>query len=684
MGFNSQQKMTKNENAGLSIRCFYFAIAVCFCMLWPCYLHAQIDTAKIKQLDEVQIRAKRLSDLQNSPTPVQIIGGEELKRSNSLSVADVIRYFTGVQLKDYGGIGGLKTINVRSMGSNHSAVFYDGIQLGNAQNGQVDLGKYAVDQLEEIELYNGQRSQLLQPAKAFAAASTLYLHTAVPVFKKGEKSMLRASVKTGSFGLIDPSFTYNQLLNQNLSLTLNAELLNSNGKYKFRYTNGVYDTTAVREDADVFAQRFEGALHGKTADSSVWHLRMYNYNSERGVPGAIVSNKFRFSQRQWDDNFFIQTSYKTNPNKHFKLLINAKYAYDFIRYVDPDRVLLTGFLDNRYSQQEAYLSIANEYQVNSFWSAGISADYSYQKLDANLVQFAYPLRKTTLFALSTRLNWDRLDLQANLLATLVDEKVKNNTPASNKTEYTPTVMVSWQPINTTPNFRLRAFYKSIFRMPTFNDLYYTFIGNSLLRPEYTHQYDIGLTYSKTFANHKLKDIAIQTDVYYNEVKDKIIAVPTLNLFRWTMLNLDQVAIKGSETNFQANWQFEKILLKTKLNYTYEQALDVTKMGTAYRQQLPYIPVHSGSLTLSGSYKTFNLNYSYLYTGERYSQKANIRENYVAPWYTHDLSAGKSFHHHKIDYRIAVEVNNILNQYYDVVLNFPMPGRNYRLTLIANF
>ena len=77
--------------------------------------------------------------------PSQKLTGEELKNLNSLSVADAVRYFSGVQIKDYGGIGGLKTVDIRSMGTNHMGVFYDGIQLGNAQNGQIDLGKYSLD-----------------------------------------------------------------------------------------------------------------------------------------------------------------------------------------------------------------------------------------------------------------------------------------------------------------------------------------------------------------------------------------------------------------------------------------------------------------------------------------------------------------------------------------------------------
>lgn len=672
--------MTKNKNASLGPVCF--AVLLCLALVFPSGVLAQTDTVKAKQLKEVHINAKRHRILPVSPTPAQTLSGEELKRINSLSVADAVRYFSGVQLKDYGGIGGLKTINVRSMGSNHTAVFYDGVQLGNAQNGQVDLGKYSLDNMEEISLYSGQKSELLQPAKAFAAASALYLKTPIPKFEGTRRSQFRASLKGGSFGLIDPAFHYSQKINSKLSLHVNGELINANGKYKYRYTNGVYDTTVVRHNGDVFAKRLEAGLYATLADSSQWQLQFYNYNSERGIPGAIVSNKFDFKQRQWDDNFFVQSSYQRKI-KNYQLLVNAKYAYDFTRYLDPSIQSLSGVLDNRYTQQELYFSLANQYQLTSYWAVSLTTDYSYQRLDANLKYFAYPTRQNGLIVLASSLKWPRFELQANMLATIISEQVENFTPAGSKKAYTPTIMASWQPFEE-KGFRLRAFYKSIFRLPTFNDLYYTFIGNSNLRPEYTKQYNLGFSYLKTFETTNLLSIAVQTDVYYNQVKDKIVAVPTVNLFKWTMLNLDAVSIKGIETNIQSDWQFGGLNLNAKLSHTFERALDVTKTGFTYRHQIPYIPVHSGSFTLGANWLHFGLNYSFIYTGDRYSQKANIPVNYVPAWYTHDLAFNKSFTLHKVNYRITTELNNLFNQYYDVVLNYPMPGRNFRISLTANF
>lgn len=662
--------------------------SICLFIFWTAILMpelsvAQTDSLKANVLKEVEIKQKRRSTQNLSPTPLQILNGKELKNLSALSVADAIRYFSGVQLKDYGGIGGLKTINVRSMGTNHTAVFYDGVQLGNAQNGQVDLGKYSLDNIEEISLYSGQKSDLLMPAKAFASASSLYLKTIVPSFEADKPRNFRIAVKTGSFGLIDPSLTYNHQLGNRLSLSLNAELINANGKYKYRYTNGVYDTTVVRHNADIFAKRMEAGLYGTTLDSSKWQIKLYNYNSERGVPGAIVSNKFDFTQRQWDDNFFAQSSFETKVNRKFQFLANAKYAYDFTRYLDPDRVSLFGALDNRYAQQEFYLSLAGLYHFTKFWDLSLSTDYTYQQLDANLENFAYPERQTGLVALATKFSWPRFNIQGNVLATLVNDQVRNNTSAGNKTEYTPTVMASWQPFIKN-NLRLRAFYKSIFRMPTFNDLYYTFIGNSKLNPEYTSQYDFGFTYSKSFEGKKLNHISLQTDVYYSDVRDKIVAIPTLTLFRWTMLNLGKVEVKGLETNLQSHWNFGQLNIIAKANYTHEKALDVTPASELFGQQIPYIPVNSASFTLASDYKNFGLSYSYIYTGERYSQKANIPVNYVEPWYTHDLAVRYSFNASKINYSISAELNNVFNQYYDVVLNYPMPGRNFKITLITKF
>ncbi|MGN8070218.1 TonB-dependent receptor plug domain-containing protein [Mucilaginibacter sp. 22184] len=648
------------------------------------------DTVKSHHLKEVSVRAGRISSRNTSATPLQILKGAELEKLNSFSVADAIRYFSGVQLKDYGGVGGLKTINVRSLGSNHVGVFYDGVEFGNSQNGQVDLGKFSLDNIDEIALYNAQKGTIFQSAKGFASGSAICLTSRQPHFEDSSRSAGKVSFKTGSSGLVNPSFFWQYKLSDNTYSTFSTEFVHANGRNKFRYTNGVYDTTAVRQNSDITAQRAELGLNGKLPDSSKWAVKGYLYNSARGLPAAIVSNKFDSDERLWNRDIFMQSTYNKNFGDRYSLMLSGKYANTFSHYTNPDITTTTGLLNDRYYEHELYFSVANKYKINKFWDVAASADYEWSTLhitenDSAKYKFAPPIRNQLLTALATELHFTRFNLQANVLGTFVRDKVPVEANSDNKTEYTPALLFSWQPTES-PDFRLRGFYKSIFRLPTFNDLYYTFVGYATVRPEFNKQYDLGFTYNRTLHQQTLVYFAIQADAYYNQVRDKIVAVPGADLGRWSIINLGKVHIKGAEVNAQATWQlWGSVLLNTGISYTYQQSVDVTdKTDLNYNQQIPYTPVNSGSVLIGAEWHKLAFTYSYIYTGERYNQKYHEAANYMPPWYTHDIAFtyATKLNSHKL--KLTAEINNLLNQYYDVIYNFPLPGRNYRFTISSTF
>ncbi|MDR1340276.1 MAG: TonB-dependent receptor [Prevotellaceae bacterium] len=640
-----------------------------------------IDTVKVYNLGEVVIVGYNTREI----IPVQQLRGKELENLSAHSVADAIRYFSGVQIKDYGGIGGLKTINIRSMGSQHAGIFYDGIEMGNAQNGIVDLGRFSLDNMEAISMYNGQKSAIFQPAKDFGSAGSVYLQTRVPVFAPDTKNNFKATFKSGSFDLLNPSLLWENRLNDRLSAQLSAEYMRTSGKYKFSYRKtGGYDTTEVRKNGDVYALRLESGLFGKIS-SGEWKAKLYYYNSERGYPGASVREKpgeYSHQDRQWDSNVFLQSSFRKQFNETYSMLLSGKYAYDYLHYLSDPRVdVSTMYIENRYIQQEVYLSSANRFTVLPALSANISVDFQWNRLNADLLDFVYPSRYTALAAAATSLHLKKLKLQASLLATFMHETTRSGySAAGDRDEYTPTFTASFRPWEKI-DLNLRGFYKRIFRMPTLNDLYYTFIGNINLDPEYTNQYDIGFTFSRKFEKTVLKHIEFQADAYFNQVENKIVAVPTSNQFRWTMLNLGYVEIRGMDMSMQANCMvYKDFMFNGRLNYTYQKAQDFTG-GSSYRGgQIPYIPWHSGSLVLNAEYGSWNLNYSFIYTGERYHRVANIPENYIKAWYTNDLSLSRELVLKKIKIRLSAEVNNIFNQQYEVVLRYPMPGTNFRFVI----
>ena len=643
----------------------------------------------IQTIKGVEITA-RLT--QREIVPAQSLKNADLQRLNSQSIADALRFFSGIQLKDYGGVGGIKTVDIRSMGTHHLGIFYDGIELGNAQNGQIDLGQFSLDNIDEISLYNGQKSAIFQPASDFGNAGSVYIRTRKPRFTDGKSYNVKLKAKYGSSDLVRLSALLEQRLSSAVSTSLNAEHLTSSGKYKFNYRrvtpSGVvaYDTTAVRQNGDIRADRIDFNVNG-ILQRGYWNTKVYFYNSQRGIPGAIVNNVWRRGERQSDLNFFVQNRFQKDITDRFSTQWLAKYAFYRTHYVNKDTTQLPA--DNRFWQQEFYLSTSNAYEILPNWSISASYDFRWNKLNADTYRFVFPTRFSNMISLATAFEARFIRIQGSVLASFIHDKLHPTTrlmpgmkATDNITKFTPALFIDFPIIDKATNgastkLSVRTFAKRSFRMPTFNDLYYTDLGNSNLKPESATQYDLGVVFNKQYNGHLLKNVQFQADGYYNTIHDKIIAYPKGQQFRWTMLNLGRVHIMGIDVMGAIALQpINDLVVTARLQYTYQDARDVTNASDVfYKDQIPYIPYNSGSAIVNLAYHNWTLNYSFIYSGKRYNQQENIPNNYMQPWYTSDVSLQYDFKAFGTKCRAMLEVNNILNQKYDVILNYPMPGIN---------
>ena len=177
------------------------------------------------------LKAATISSTAGSLIVPQRITSRELESASGLTEA--IRRFAGVQVRDYGGIGGLKTVNVRSLGSEHTGVFIDGIQVDNAQNMQVDLGRFGTDDIRGVSLFSGQKISPLQSAKEYSSASSLYLESAAPVFRDGSRNNHLFILGAGSFGTWTPRYSWEHLFKGGTSMRIGGEAVSTEGKYRF-------------------------------------------------------------------------------------------------------------------------------------------------------------------------------------------------------------------------------------------------------------------------------------------------------------------------------------------------------------------------------------------------------------------------------------------------------------------
>ena len=640
--------------------------------------YTRMDSSNNNILKTVKITKERDISPLSSTQSVQQLSSKQLESSNSLNVADAIKGFSGVQIRDYGGIGGMKTIDVRGLGSKHTAVFYDGLAINDAQSGEVDLSKFSIDNLQSISLYQNNHEDIAQPARAFASASALYLQSKAAVFKEGKQTNIRAKMSGGSFGLINPYFALEQKITTHTSLIFNTEWLKANGEYDFHYKNtALLDTIIRRKNTDIETFKIEGIAQGMLIDSSQWRVNGYAYFSERGLPGPAVSNKYYTQDRQWDENIFVQGFWDKKVKNFYQLKVSGKYTYNWLKYLDPTYSNTAGKLDNRYQQDEVYLSAINVFQLSQPFKVALSTDYLYNTLDASLMQFAYPKRSTGLVNFAADYQSDNWRIQGNLLSTFLSEKVKIGPNATSKNAFSPSLSFSWKPFKT-PVLHIRSSYKSIFRMPSFNDSYYTFIGSTTLKPEYAQEYNIGFSLHKQ-ANGWLKDFTLKADAYHNQIKDKITAIP--KNFRWTMFNIGEVEISGVDIGIQGNLEFSSILTANfSINSTFQKAVDKTIEGNFHGENIPYSPRSSSSASSQFYYRSWIFGTSLLYSGDKYISRLNIPSNILDSWLLQDFSISYKFKLISSQLKMTAEVNNLYNTDYVILNNYPMPGRNFRLGL----
>lgn len=650
-------------------------------------LMAQKDSTRRQNLQEVEIVGKERPI--ESSAPIQVIRSQDLKSLPTLQLSDALKFLSGIVIKDYGGVGGMKTVAVRGLGAQHTGVAYDGISLTDCQTGQIDLSRITTDNVKTISLQSGREEDIFVPARLFSSASLINIITAEPFFQDKKPVNLDFSFTGGSFGLINAYL----LLENRIKKAKNASdsyyswsakvnYLQSDGNYPYElhYGNTNKDSVSYekRNNSDIKSINAEVNFYAHFSPKSKLTAKFYYYLSKRGLPGAVIYYNLNSAQRLNNQNAFGQVHYENFFTPKVAYQVNAKFNYDQTQYLDPDYHNLEGKLDNRYIQREYYLSNSVQYKPFESWQLVLSNDLFYNNMDANLLDFAKPSRLNCLTVLATTFTSKYVVVSANLLQTLVLNWVERGDVPKNQSHWSPSAGISLKPLGNN-ELTIRIFYKNIFRMPSFNDLYYREVGNINLEPEKTNQFDLGLVYDNTWQGRF--SLTSSVDVYYNLVKDKIVAIPNKNIFVWSMLNYGKVNILGTDVNVYMSYRIIKQLkLSIMGNYSFQNALDMTNPDSkTYKNQIPYTPKHSGSVAVTVDTKWFTIGYSIIISGERYALGQNIEANLLKAYTDQSIFIAHDFNiRDKVVLGFKAEMLNLANEQYEIIKNYPMQGRSFRI------
>lgn len=655
---------------------FFNLILFCGALLWATALSAQEPDSLNCTLPEFDVVDAALPVAVTSPVPLRRMSNSDIRRLGFAGVSDVLKFMSGVSVRDYGGVGGLKTVSVRGMGAKHTAVSYDGIVVFDAQSGVVDIGRFPLSNLSAVTLAMGHEGGALCSAREQSASALLSLQSLLP-----SSTVTNAVVKTGSFGYAATSLYHRYKPADSWGLTFCGDYLRSDGMYPFTLVNSGISTREKRLDSDIEALNLE-------ANADAWlgsgrlDAKLCYYDSERGLPGAVNLYNKENKERLWNKNAFAQARYRFSLGDAWSMQALMKYDYNYSRYREINPNYSAGKQVDTNIQNEYYASFATAYTSSFAFRFSLAADAAYTTLENNFVDSKAPRRFSSWVAASADYELKCLKFTASLLATYITDKVRNGEGMAPFLRLSPSLGVMVAPLGNSVLY-LRASFKDVCRVPTFADLYYLRLGNVGLKPERATQYNLGATLYLR-GGGVLRSFSLSADGYYNNVRDKIVALPTM--YVWRMMNFGEADIWGTDISAALRIVLAgRVQLSVDAGYSFMYAVDVTDASAKnYCHQLPYTPRHSGSFTMSLENPILNISYLLSAVGERHMLPQNTARNRMAGYLEHGLSLNRSFSFSGVGLRLQADLLNITGEQYEVIKNYPMPGFQWRLSARVDF
>ena len=592
----------------------------------------------------------------------------QLKRMATTDLANTLRHVAGLNVRDYGGAGGLKTISVRGIGAAHTTVCYDGLPMATTQNGAVDVGTFAFEQINSLRLDIGDATPLLTPVKNLSAA-TLHINT----MAENPKNAVSVQLKTGSWEMVNPSVSVSQLLNKKWAIGGSSQFYFRNNNYPFRIENGILSTTSRRNNSRVRSSVNEGWVQGKLSEHQQLKVKAYYSYSHNQLPGAVVLYNNQNHEVMKDATWFLQSHYEGNWNS---TQVNAavKLQGQKTFYTDDNPQYPKDALRQRYLQHEYYATIGASHKLTNSWSIAYAADYFHNTLSTHITDADGAFRHTLQQALSLRFQQKQWLLTGRWIA----HDVWNHSPKENSVAARN--MHKWQSSFSAaykfrkPQFTLRFFYKDYYRQPTFSENYFYHLGTAQLKPERTQQWGAGVTWKDD--TEKL-NVAATVDGYYNNITDRITSVP-YNLFVWRTENRGKVRIAGVDATLQANYLFNsrhKIYFST--NYSLQRGADKTSPSElTYNKQPAYLPKHSGALNVSWENPWVNITVGLTAASERWATTNHAPQTQLPGYAEVNAALTRDFRLGSGVLTAGLFVNNVLDKSYEIVRRYPMPLRNY--------
>ena len=610
-----------------------------FCLL---ALSCQSLCAQIK--DTITLKEVVVSDsslLRYNKSQSILVLNDSVISKNQPTLTSLLNYNSVLYFKEYGR-GMLATVSFRGTTSSQTAVIWNGINVNSQLTGNADFNTFTALDFNTISIKSGGGSVSYGSG---AIGGTVHLVNNL-VFKNNFENDLRLDY--GSYNTL--GINYKALIsNKKWSSQIGFSRNSSTNDYDYlglftwkgiqrKNENGQYATTNVSVN-----------LGYKINDNSIVTFYSQTSNTDRNLSLITETDSKTKYINSFSRNLLEYSQTKQRFNSNYKLAyITEKYQYY-------DDIALSNF---SFGQSESLIA---------------KMDLGYQVLKSIRLNGILDYNKTKGFGSSFGDNTRHIGAFALKAVEKVNANWENELGLRKEvsSDYDSPFLFSLGSTYSFSSFyTVKANLSRNFRIPTFNDLYWQPGGNPDLKPESSHQFEIGNIFT-------YKHFTVKESIYYIKIKDLIRWVPGQG-DNWSPENTNRVETYGSETilSWFANFGKSKLFINGTYAYTISNNLETAK-------QLFFVPFHKATAAISYSFNQFSVNYQQLYNGFVYTRSDNDPNEIINAYWVSNIAIDYDFRCTK-SFKLGFQVLNLWNKKYQSLEDRPLPSRNLNMYLILKF
>ncbi len=576
-------------------------------------------------MDTVVVTASRTEQrVQDALPATTMITRADIDAAQVSDLPSLLRSVAGLELTQSGGMGTISSAFIRGAESRHTLLLIDGVAVNNLNFGLPALEQVPLGNVERIEVVRGNVSSLYGSA---AIGGVIQVFT-----RQGAAPAVSVSTLAGSNAYHQLDASLSTPLGSSTRLNATLESIGTAG---FNATNQ-NEIPGTNPDRDGYAR----------------HAASLGLTQDLGVLGG-GSQKSSLGLRLRDVHGVTQYDSQYGP---------ANQA-DVSRYTERGTVVEGKFfmaaglsLNAALTQSQDLLNAnvtAYPYWVNSYSTGGqLGLEWTFspgQRISSGYEGTHQRVASDTVYDHTSRQQDSlRLGYQADYAQSQVQLNLRQDKYSDFGTADTYYAGYAWR---ITPQWRINASNSSGFNAPTFNDLYYPYGGNPLLKPEHVKSSELGLQYASNAQELRV--------VLFNNRYADLIA----NDVNYTRVNIGAARNQGVELSYNGT------LANTGVHAS-ATSQDPIDLVTGKRLTLRAATL--ANLGLGRDFGVWNLVANLRYSGSRPDGSHTL-----ASYSVFDLSAQCTI---TPELKATARVQNVADRHYETVYGYNQAARSLVLGL----